>query len=464
MFAEQEVRDPIHGFIFREPSEQGIVDTPIFQRLRRLKQLALAYEVYPGAVHTRFEHSLGAFHVACRMAKALQLSPEEARLVRLAALLHDVGHGPFSHVSEPILQKYRNGTRVKLAAKQQIHELITAQILRDNKELASWILEKDREKVIGILEGSSGYSVLHDIVSGPLDADKQDYLLRDSYFCGVKYGIYDIEFLISSLRLHADAEDKYLAISGNGIYALEQFVLAKYYMKTQVYQHRIRLITDQMIERGISLGIEVDKLGWLRDLYGYDGSPEHLDNYIGWTDDRLMTRALEESSDCRVKSVFTRLVDRRLLKCILDIDEKDLAEPAVRMKLFAETDESDKFHRALEAMIAGRFKFGEDNDLVICKLVSFPSAVKTESEILVVEPGKKESRFHEKSVIFGTVNEAILKQKFQIYAPVTYKDEKDRNKRRREYREEILGMIGKLAALHQTERPNGVNSEKLRAL
>jgi uncharacterized protein len=271
MSPELEIRDPIHGFIYREPTEQGIIDTRVFQRLRRLRQLAFAYLVYPGAVHTRFDHSLGAFHVACRLAEQLRLDPEECRLVRLAALLHDIGHGPFSHVSEPILERHANKEKVKLGPKQQVHELVTAQILRTDKELAQWILEKDREKIIAILEGKSGYSVLHDVVSGPLDADKQDYLLRDSYFCGVKYGVYDIDFLISSLRLHSDAEDKYLAISPNGIYALEQFVLAKYYMKTQVYHHRIRLITDEMVERAISLGIEKDGIPWLKDLYGYDG-------------------------------------------------------------------------------------------------------------------------------------------------------------------------------------------------
>jgi HD superfamily phosphohydrolase len=184
MSSDLEIRDPIHGFIFREPIEQGIVDTKIFQRLRRLKQLALAYLVYPGALHTRFEHSLGAFHVACRVAKQLQLTSEEARLVRLAALLHDVGHGPFSHVSEPILERHADKEKVRFGPKQQVHELITSQILRQDPELAQWILQKDVEKVIGILDGQSGYSVLHDIVSGPIDADKQDYLLRDSYFCG----------------------------------------------------------------------------------------------------------------------------------------------------------------------------------------------------------------------------------------------------------------------------------------
>lgn len=327
MSSELEIRDPIHGFIYREPTEQGIVDTRIFQRLRRLRQLAFAYLVYPGAVHTRFEHSLGTFHVACLMARALQLDPEERRLVRLAALLHDIGHGPFSHVSEPILDKHSNRKKIKIGPKQQVHELITAQILRTDSELAQWILEKDREKVIGIIEGQSGYSVLHDIVSGPIDADKQDYLLRDSYFCGVKYGIYDIDFLISSLRLHADADDKYLAISKNGRYALEQFVLAKYHMKTQVYHHRIRLITDEMIQRAISLGIEQDRIGWLRDLYSYDGSQECLKNYVSWTDDRLVTKILDEPSGTRVNSIFRRLVDRKLLKCILNVNQNALRIP-----------------------------------------------------------------------------------------------------------------------------------------
>ena len=263
---------------------------------------------------------------------------------------------------------------------------------------------------------------------------------------GVKYGVYDIDFLIGQLRLHSDTEDRYLGISQNGIYALEQFVLAKYYMKTQVYHHRIRLITDQMIERAISLGIEKDRIGWLRDLYAYDGSRKYLENYLSWTDDRLTTKILEESSDTRVNSIFRRLMERKLLKCILKVNQNAFADPVARMMVFAE---SGKFHKALETMIADHFKIDEA-DLVICKLVTFPSAVKTESQILVVDPGKKPAYFHQESALFGAVNLAILEQTFQVYAPVTYKDEKDKNKRIREFREEILGMIGKLATQQTT--------------
>ena len=98
-----EVRDPIHGFVYREPEERDVMDTCIFQRLRRLRQLALASLVYPGATHSRFEHSLGAFHLAGKIASALDVDASETRLLKLAALLHDIGHGPFSHVIETIL-------------------------------------------------------------------------------------------------------------------------------------------------------------------------------------------------------------------------------------------------------------------------------------------------------------------------------------------------------------------------
>ena len=265
----------------------------------------------------------------------------------------------------------------------------------------------------------------------------------------MRYGVYDIDFLIGQLRLHPDADDKYLGISKNGIYALEQFVLAKYYMKTQVYHHRIRLITDKMIERAISLGIEKDGISWLRDLYAYDGSEEYLKNYVSWTDDRLITKILEEPAETRVNSIFRRLMDRRLLKCILNVNKNDFSDPAARMMVFAESDE---FHKPLEAMIANHFKIDED-DLVICKLVTFPSAVKTESQVLVIEPGKQPSYFHQESALFGAVNDAILEQRFQVYAPVVYREERDQNKRRREFREEILVMIGKLAT-----QPNASNS------
>lgn len=293
-----EIRDPVHGFIYREPHERDLIDTKLFQRLRSLHQLALAYLVYPGATHTRFDHSLGAYHLAAGLANALVESKRDQRLIRLATLLHDVGHGPFSHVSEPILRKYSEPSVFKGRQESKIHELITAEIIMKNDELGRHLIEKEREQIVGLLNGTFGHNFMHEIVSGPIDADKQDYLLRDSYFAGVKYGIYDQERLKNTLRIHEDNDDLVLAISIDGLHALEQFVLAKYYMTTQVYRHRMRLITDQMIERAISIGIEQDQIPWLRALYHYDGTPEFVNEYLQWSDDRLSSEMIHHQKAC----------------------------------------------------------------------------------------------------------------------------------------------------------------------
>lgn len=130
---------------------------------------------------------------------------------------------------------------------------------------------------------AQGYDepLFRSIVSGPLDADKQDYLLRDSYFCGVKYGVFDLQQLHRELVVVLDPADgrKQLMVSADGVHALEQFVLAKYYLTAQVYSHRVRLVTDQMVVRAITLGIEEDKIPLLRELYSYDGEARFVENY-----------------------------------------------------------------------------------------------------------------------------------------------------------------------------------------
>jgi uncharacterized protein len=150
MMESLEIRDPVHGFIHREPHERDLIDTKVFQRLRSLRQLAMAYLVYPGAVHTRFDHSLGAFHVAGGLAEALVPSETDKRLIRLATLLHDVGHGPFSHVAEPILRKHSAPDIFVGKNESKIHELITAKIISDNDELKEHLGERERQNIIGL--------------------------------------------------------------------------------------------------------------------------------------------------------------------------------------------------------------------------------------------------------------------------------------------------------------------------
>jgi len=436
-----EVRDPIHGFVYREPEERDVMDTCIFQRLRRLKQLALASLVYPGATHSRFEHSIGAFHLAGKIAGALDVDASEGRLLRLAALLHDIGHGPFSHVAEPILKKH--SAKDKLGAEiadSKIHELISWQIISSDKELARLISDQQREQIVGLLKGTWGHSYLQEIVSGPVDADKQDYLLRDSLFSGVKYGVYDQERLSNTLLIHDDNDDRFLAISIDGIHALEQFVLAKYYMTTQVYRHKIRLITDQMIERAIGLGIEEDKIDWLKTLYSYDGSAEYIEEYLRWSDDRLVNEILGAAThEGYAKSFFTRLYNRQLFKCIFDVDQNDFPDPTVRNFVFGDSKE---FYKPLERAVAGQFKF--DSNEVIAYTIKFDSAARTESEIPVIHR-MKTTVFHDESALFKSVDQKIREQRFHIYAPIKYQDEKDKKKRLREFKNVILELIGKMA-------------------
>jgi HD superfamily phosphohydrolase len=439
---QRELRDPIHGFINREDLEEEIINSPVFQRLRKIKQLALASLVYPGAMHTRFDHSIGAMHVAGLIADAVRLEPEEKRLVRLAALLHDIGHGPFSHVSEPVLEKFYDREKVKLEGKAQIHEKLTEAIIREDEVLGHALSGRDRDRIIGILNGTYGESVLKHIVSGPLDADKQDYLLRDSYFCGVKYGVFDLSRLSSTLVIQRDSDDRDLAINEDGVHALEQFVLAKYYMTTQVYRHKVRLITDSMIGRALDLGIREDHIDWLTKIYKYDGSAEYVREYKTWTDERLVNEVLSSRTrDGYAKSIFENLSRRKLHKRVASYRIQEFDDPILRNRL-SELIPADKTE--LEKRI-GQY-LSVDPNLVIVNTFSIKSvreqARNSEASIIVVGPDvEKPAIFEAKSALFRSIDEAVQEKYVEVYAPITYGDDKQKKKLKAQYYGEIRGIL-----------------------
>ena len=274
-----ELRDPIHGLIRLTEQERSIVDTPVFQRLRRIRQLAMADLVYPGALHTRFEHSLGTMHISqrilTRIAETEDVPDDDVRIVRLAALLHDIGHGPFSHVSEYVLDQFYDRDAVGPAAlREKIHEKITVDIIDRRPEIASLLTDAEREAVIRIIQGTGLRDYRRDIVSSSLDADKMDYLLRDAYFAGVRYGLFDLEKAVESCKVVRDDDETFLMVDESGLFTVEQLVLSKNHMTQQVYAHRVRTITDVMIVRGLELAIETDEE--IRCAYTYDGTSEHL--------------------------------------------------------------------------------------------------------------------------------------------------------------------------------------------
>lgn len=241
---EKTIQDTVHGMIKLEDWQVSIIDTPQFQRLRRIKQLGFANLVYPGANHTRFEHSLGTMHLAKILAKKLEMDDE----VIVSALLHDISHPPFSHSSERIMRTYFSSghENVKLA--------ITGE-LRDVLENLGFSIRR----IADIVEGKR-----ESIVSGDIDVDRMDYLVRDAHYTGVAYGIFDISRLIDKIKFQNG-----VIVEEGGIRAAESLLISRFMMYPAVYFHHVSRIATKMYERAmervIEAGFDVKKLLELDD-------------------------------------------------------------------------------------------------------------------------------------------------------------------------------------------------------
>lgn len=458
----REMRDPVHGFIFRSLREQELIDTGIFQRLRRIKQLALASLVYPGALHTRFEHSIGVMHLAGKLCDQLlkDREHEERALVRLAALLHDIGHGPFSHVSESVLEIFYDKEKVVPKSTEKIHEILTCSLISYSPELSRLVCDDDRDRIIGLLSGTWGDRILKDIVSGPLDADKLDYLLRDSYYCGVKYGIYDLDRLLSTFEQLGNGDDFAVAISEDGLHSLEQFVLAKYYMTTQVYRHKIRLITDAMIIRALTLGIVEDRIEFLARLYSFDNTEEHLNEWLRWNDELIISAICgSQTPDGYAKRMFSDLYHRRLHKRVFH-EPLTVFSPLVREQL-ADKDKFRELQSALE--IAVGELLGVDAKLIIAHRYKIQSVREqsrnSEGSIMIVRHGGPPIAFEVESTLFRSIDEAQKDEYLDFYAPVTFADEKDKRRKLRQYGECISAIVEQVSDSGTDQRRDNCEGE-----
>lgn len=228
---EKSIQDPIHGVIKLEEWMIKIVDTPQFQRLRRIKQLGFANLVYPGANHTRFEHSLGVMHIARVMKDRLELD----EITIAAALLHDIGHTPFSHTSERLLEEYA-GFR---------HEYISRIVKGELGDVISE-LGFSLSEIEAVVTGKR-----RSIINGEIDADRMDYLVRDSHYTGVAYGVFDLYRLIDKIRF----EDAVIIEEG-GIKAAESLLISRFLMYPTVYFHHVCRIARKMYEKAMRNVIE----------------------------------------------------------------------------------------------------------------------------------------------------------------------------------------------------------------
>jgi HD superfamily phosphohydrolase len=260
------LRDPVHGFVKADPLEAALIASRPLQRLRWIRQLGMMFFVFPGAEHSRFSHAVGAMELAGRLYDALAakaaglLDPSHRaparRLVRAAGLLHDVGHAPFSHSAE------------ELFAGGIDHEAMTRRIL-ELPEVAEIFAEHGDglapADVVRLLAGGEGpvERLLSQVISGELDVDKMDYLLRDSLFCGVRYGNYDLPRLLDTVApiRDPDRDEWGIGVVEGGVHALEALVLARYYMFTQVYFN----VTGKALELHLSQWLLEEGVRWPAD-------------------------------------------------------------------------------------------------------------------------------------------------------------------------------------------------------
>ena len=297
-----------------------LIDTPEFQRLRRIKQLGLGLYTYQGAEHSRFTHSLGALHLMARILDRLResnkISPEDRAAAQAAALLHDVGHGPFSHAMEAVLGFHHEEWTVRAVTSDETE---IGQALRAHSPDLP-------RRVASIIEGTFKPAALAQLVSSQLDVDRMDYLLRDSLMTGAKYGLYDLEWIINALQIDEDGDRIYVA--ARGVFAVEEYLQARYYMFRQVYFHRTLRSAEVVLRSALRRALELFKGG--EDVWYAPGAAfekvlsrkpltvsEHLE--IDDSDVIYHLKQWQRVSDPILSDLSRRFVDRRLFKAI-DLD------------------------------------------------------------------------------------------------------------------------------------------------
>lgn len=337
---ERIYRDPVHNIIRLRTDTAAdrvlvqLVDAAEFQRLRRIKQLGLALYTYQGAEHSRFTHSLGVLHVMTRVLDKLgeqyDITPHQRLAVRAAALLHDIGHGPFSHVMEKILGFHHEDWTI-------------AAILSPETEVGRILRAYSAElphAVADVIAGRYQPAALAQLVSSQLDVDRMDYLLRDSLMTGAKYGLFDLEWVINALAI--DRDNNRIFVKATGLYAVEEYLQARYYMFRQVYFHRslrsTEVVFKAVLRRALTLA-QISGAVWRVPATPFakvlDGQPLTLSDHLAMDDSDVLfyIKQWQHSDDDLLRDLSRRFVNRHLFKALdldMPIDERPAFLAAAR--------------------------------------------------------------------------------------------------------------------------------------
>ena len=294
-----DIIDPIHDFIRVYDHELSIIDNPIFQRLRRIRQLSGAHLTYPAAQHTRFEHSLGVMHIASQAGHTLHekgiLKSDDIETLRLSGLLHDIGHGPFSHLFEEIIQEK------KISHEDFGKEIILKSEIGDSLSKNGF----DKKLITKIAFGDSKFQYMNEIVSGALSADMMDYLLRDGYFTGAEHARIDHKRITQSLDVHK----KKLALERSALYSFESMMHSRYQMFKAVYFHKTVRAAEVMLLEALRLS---------DDEFGFTNF--NVNEFVNLTDEYVLSTLISSKSSKlkRARQLAEDYQNRKLLKCVFE--------------------------------------------------------------------------------------------------------------------------------------------------
>ena len=362
------LKDPVHSYIhIHYEVIWNCLDSKEFQRLRRIRQLGGDFQVYPTAEHSRFSHSLGVYEIVRRMVTevkslCVELTEYEKVCVMLAGLLHDVGHGPFSHAFEHITN--------------HSHEEYTAKIILGNTELNA-ILRAVSEKlpldIVSIIQHTHENDILNQIVSGQLDADRMDYLLRDSYFTATSYGQFDLERILRTMRVRKTNEGrKVIVVKYTGIHSVEDYIMARYQMYWQVYYHPVarsyEAVFIQLFNRLKDIfKVDKDYFEDMKVLIPFlEKSEVSVDEYFKLDENSLLycCALIQDKEDKIAADLAKRLQNRRLFEYV-DYNEENLAQIKNMLK---ENNFDERYYLKIENIEASVYSPYKGRKILVEKL------------------------------------------------------------------------------------------------
>ena len=392
------MRDPIHGYIHVHYKViWDCINAREFQRLRRIHQLGGDFQVYHTAEHTRFSHSLGVYEIVWRMVEEIEelsrsLSEYEKCAAMLAGLLHDLGHGPFSHAFEAVSDcHHEQFTQRILLEDSEIHRILSAADVR---------LPQDVADIIGYRYKND---LLNQLVSGQLDADRMDYLLRDAYFTGTSYGTFDMERILRTIRI----QDAHLAVKESGIHSVEDYIMARYHMYWQVYLHPVARSYEIMI----ALLFERMKTLWKQKPSFFAGLEMFTPFLSG---ERVAIEALFRLDEAAALYGFALLTQRS------DPILRDLAARVLDRRLFAYTqEEADTYAKICPIAKANGYdpQYYVHRDHVTQKPYSPYKGRQGTHVIWIVDEQGTLSELSEKSAIVSALVDAKVKEQQLVYYP-----------------------------------------------